>query len=447
MQHIQNLCARGLNGARKTAPPSQSQPKSDSDELHPNDVICAEKAEGEDTTATVQLHQRKHLWAALYPTTGMDVANMRVSLPIWLFEPTTSLVRMAETFAFSYLLDRAACCPDPILRHSLIAAFVVSSFSHTERVRKPFNPLLGETFEYIDPVSDMKFYAEQVSHHPPISVSHVDAPAWSAGEVINVHAKFQGNSVQISNTGNRNIVLKNWNERYTWTLPTALVSNLFVGGTYVDHFGTCEIVNHKTKTVVRLEFAKTGWFSANRYSVAGDMYDENDEKLVCFKGEWNHHFDSYPVDAVMPDEHEDETAKSSGVTTHLWVAGDHLLTEEEGGGPTGALPDCTKFTKKLLTFDADYAEELPPTDSRLRPDRIAMQRGDTVAASKEKLRIEQMQRERRAPAKGATGQRAEAQPKYFRRVVEGNDQWDPIGTYWKESRAFVDERRTKASLW
>lgn len=425
-----------------------SKPIDNSQEPGAHDEPPANSSKGENPDAADQLRERKHHRTALYSTAGTDVANMPFSIPIWLFEPTSTLIRMAETFEFSYLLDRAACCPDPILRHSLIAAFVVSTFAHTERVRKPFNPLLGETFEYIDPVTDMKFYAEQVSHHPPISVSHVDTPTWSAGEVVDANAKFQGNSVQITSTGDRHIVLKNWNERYTWTLPIALISNVFVGSTYVDHHGTMEITNHRTKTVAKLEFAKTGWFSAGRYAVAGDMYDENDEKLVCFKGEWNHHFDSYPADAAVPDEHDDGTAKSSGATTHLWMAGNHLLTEEEGGGPLGVLPNCTKFTKKLLAFDADYAEELPPTDSRLRPDRIALQRGDTLTAAKEKLRIEQMQRERRASIQAAAKKKNLApKPKYFRRAVKEDSEWVPTETYWKESRSFVDERRCEASLW
>ncbi len=35
--------------------------------------------------------------------------------------------------------------------------------------KKPFNPLLGETFDYYDPITKFKLVVEQVSHHPPIS--------------------------------------------------------------------------------------------------------------------------------------------------------------------------------------------------------------------------------------------------------------------------------------
>lgn len=34
---------------------------------------------------------------------------------------------------------------------------------------KPFNPLLGETYEFCDHARGINFYGEQVSHHPPIT--------------------------------------------------------------------------------------------------------------------------------------------------------------------------------------------------------------------------------------------------------------------------------------
>ena len=35
------------------------------------------------------------------------------------------------------------------------------------RTKKPFNPMLGETYELV--TEHFKFMSEQVSHHPPIS--------------------------------------------------------------------------------------------------------------------------------------------------------------------------------------------------------------------------------------------------------------------------------------
>lgn len=47
-------------------------------------------------------------------------------------------------------------------------AFSMAGFeSVIDRTTKPFNPLLGETWEYDN--GQVRIITEQVSHHPPIS--------------------------------------------------------------------------------------------------------------------------------------------------------------------------------------------------------------------------------------------------------------------------------------
>jgi len=47
--------------------------------------------------------------------------------------------------------------------------------NHFERAnQKPFNPMLGETFEYLDPHGKFKMIAELTVHHPPIIAYHVE---------------------------------------------------------------------------------------------------------------------------------------------------------------------------------------------------------------------------------------------------------------------------------
>lgn len=375
----------------------------------------------------VDTASKQALWKQLASVVGMDVMNMRLSLPIWLFEPTTALTRMVETFEFNDLLDRAATVEQENLRDCLVAAFVVSAFSHTERIRKPFNPVLGETYEFINPANKMKFYAEQVSHHPPISVSRCEGKGWVAGEVVDINATYHGNSVEVHNVGSRYIEFSETGERYTWTLPKAVVSNLFVGGAFVDHFGTLEVTNHKSGTVSRLELAKCGWFSAGRYEVTGDLLDDSQTVTMRYKGAWNKFLDCERV----------SKPKGEGAT-RLWMAGQHIISEEEGGGVGTLFLNCTKFTMKTLALDEDYKTMLPPTDSRLRPDRLALEKGDRPMAAEEKLRVEHMQRSR---------EEEEEDAKYFRRTSEDAQEWEAIGNYWSESRSFSGEKRASNMLW
>lgn len=63
-------------------------------------------------------------------------------------EPLSMLQRLTEDLEYSELLDRAARCDSSLEQMCLVAAFSVSSYSTTvHRTAKPFNPLLGETYE------------------------------------------------------------------------------------------------------------------------------------------------------------------------------------------------------------------------------------------------------------------------------------------------------------
>lgn len=74
------------------------------------------------------------------------------------------LQRITEDFEYSSILDIAAQCKDPFEQLAYVAAFTISSYSTTvNRTSKPFNPLLGETYES-DRMADLgwKAFNEQV---------------------------------------------------------------------------------------------------------------------------------------------------------------------------------------------------------------------------------------------------------------------------------------------
>lgn len=58
------------------------------------------------------------------------------------------LQRLSEDLEYYELLDKAAKCQSSLEQLCYVAAFSVSSYSTTvHRTGKPFNPLLGETYE------------------------------------------------------------------------------------------------------------------------------------------------------------------------------------------------------------------------------------------------------------------------------------------------------------
>ena len=66
---------------------------------------------------------------------------------------------------------------------------------------------------------------------------------------------------------------------------------------------------------------------------------------------------------------------------------------------------------------------LPPTDSRLRPDQRALENGDVRLAESEKLRVEEAQRERRRQGR-------DRKPRWFRKDTKG--EWIYNGGYWEQ---------------
>lgn len=71
---------------------------------------------------------------------------------------------LCEELEYSELLDKASEVDNPFMRMVYIAAFAVSSYSSTftRAGTKPFNPLLGETYECVRDDKGFKFIAEKV---------------------------------------------------------------------------------------------------------------------------------------------------------------------------------------------------------------------------------------------------------------------------------------------
>lgn len=72
---------------------------------------------------------------------------------------------LCEELEYSDLLDKAAALDDPTERMIYIAAFAMSAYSsaYYRAGHKPFNPLLGETYECIREDRGFKFISEQVN--------------------------------------------------------------------------------------------------------------------------------------------------------------------------------------------------------------------------------------------------------------------------------------------
>nr|CAB3496356.1 unnamed protein product [Digitaria exilis] len=129
-------------------------------------------AEEEALRGRWKQEDRDSYWKMMHKYIGSDVTSL-VTLPVIIFEPMTMLQKMAELMEYCELLEKADQCEDPYMRMAYASTWAVSVYFAYQRTWKPFNPILGETYEMVNH-QGITFLAEQVSHHPPMGVAHCE---------------------------------------------------------------------------------------------------------------------------------------------------------------------------------------------------------------------------------------------------------------------------------
>jgi hypothetical protein len=120
-----------------------------------------------------------------------------VSLPVRIFEPRSTLERMVDFWSTAPVyLTRAAETDDPVERMKNVICFCMSTLYYGTRQLKPFNPILGETYQghFSDGTA---IFIEHISHHPPIAYYCVIGPenSYKFYGFYEFTARVSGNSV------------------------------------------------------------------------------------------------------------------------------------------------------------------------------------------------------------------------------------------------------------
>lgn len=315
------------------------------------------------------------LFSMLKKNVGKDLST--ISFPVTFNCPLSLLQAAAEEYEYAPdLLERAATAKDSIDRISLVGAFAVSGYASTAHrsSRKPFNPLLGETFECVRTDRDLFFVAEKVVHRPPIVAAYAQGKGWKATSCGTVKNKFWGKSLELISEG-CNIVELDSGDVYSISKPSSFMRNLLAGNKYLEHVGEMTVVNLKTNERLVIQFKESSMFGgpASRNHITGTVYDANNSETASIKGKW-----------------DEQVARQVG-KDHLQV-----LWEANSMPPN---PDkyygFTYFALSLNEITPDIKNVLPPTDSRLRPDQRALENGEVDDAEALKHTLENEQRERR----------------------------------------------------
>lgn len=381
---------------------------------------------------------------------GKDMTKM--TLPVTFNEPTSLLYRCGEDMEYADLLDLAAERTDSLERLMYVAAFAASEYASTiGRVAKPFNPLLGETFEYVRPDKNYRFFIEQVSHHPPVGAAWAESPRWTYYGESAVRSKFYGKSFDINPLGTWFLRLRptggGREDFYTWKKVTSSVVGIITGNPTVDNYGPMEIKNWTTGEVANVEFKPRGWTAASAFVVSGKVVDASGRVRMSLGGRWNSRLYARLTPGYQTTVGEEAAAGGASGSGGTGVVSAPAGKVYEGSiadqskayliwqaneRPTGIPFNLTPFVLTFNHVDEQLRPFLAPTDSRLRPDQRAMEEGRYDFAATEKTRLEESQRARRQKRE-ARGE--EFLPVYFAKAtceITGETYWKFNGQYWED---------------
>lgn len=261
-----------------------------------------------------------NLWFFMKNCIGKDLS--KIPMPVNFNEPISMLQRLTEDYEYSELLDKAATLTDPGEQLAYVAAFAISGYSTTgNRIGKPFNPLLGETYE-CDRSDDLgwKSIAEQVSHHPPMAAIHCDGRGWSCWQEFTMTTKFRGKYLQVVPLGNAYVEFHSTGNRFGWRKVNTTVHNIIVGKLWVDHHGDMDIIGQNAAKGYKchLKYIPYSYFSKDsQRKVKGVVTNPDGQAKWVVNGNWDSKMESAPV--LSSSGTGDNSVHKTGNYTTIWM--------------------------------------------------------------------------------------------------------------------------------
>eukprot|EP00095_Tigriopus_kingsejongensis_P012379 snap_masked-scaffold190_size271632-processed-gene-1.1 protein:Tk12379 transcript:snap_masked-scaffold190_size271632-processed-gene-1.1-mRNA-1 annotation:"hypothetical protein DAPPUDRAFT_315619" len=351
------------------------------------------------------------LWNIVKNCIGKDLT--KIPVPVNFSEPLSMLQRLTEDFEYSAILDKAAECSNSCEQLAYVAAFTVSSYSTTAiRVGKPFNPLLGETFEYDREDLGFRCVSEQVSHHPPMVAQYAESTTglWRCWQEFSMRSKFKGKYLEVEPLGIAHLTFERSGNHYTWRKVKTVVHNIVIGKLWVDQHGEMSVVNHTNGDKCHMKFEPYSYFGGTAKKVSGTVINAQDKVEWVLNGTWDTNLEGSRV--ISETKVKGKSSLEIGPSRTLWKV-------------NPIAPGAEKYHSfSRFACELNESEEgVAPTDSRRRPDQRLMENGEWDAANDEKLRLEEKQRTVRKSREEEAAQAAQK-----------GESWGGYKPLWFESR-------------
>ena len=309
-----------------------------------------------------------NVWKVFKSAVGKDLS--RFGVPVYFNEPISSLQKFCEPFQYAHLLNTAANEPNPYIRLAKSACFCIGQFViNNGRQAKFFNPLLYETYEYVDNEQNFRYMSEQVSHHPAISAYYAEGDGWNIFANTNSIIKFIiTGRLEVNALGRTYITYENYNDVNSFTKPKVITRNLIIGTIDIDVEGKFEVTN-EMGDICEVDMIPST--SGQKGNLHGKIKDINGDVKFLLEGNWTDNI------YIINNETKEKTI--------IW-----RIIPSKGKEDFYYQP----YTFDLNNLTEEMKKALPPTDSRFRPDQRLMEYQEIDKAGDEKHRLEEEQRAR-----------------------------------------------------
>lgn len=319
---------------------------------------------------------------------GMDLS--RITLPTFILEKKSMLERITNFFQIPELLLKANDTADEMERFILVLAWYLASWHIAPKaVKKPLNPVLGETFNCywnsIQGKHSAYYISEQVSHHPPKSSYFYLVPdaRIKVNGILIPKSRFLGNSSAAMMEGWAQLTLGEHNDEiYEMNQPNVYCRGILFGKMKMELGDHMYVKCQKNGIEADIDFKTKGFISGTYDAIDGYIKDsKTSENLYHITGKWNEVMEIKDL----------KTGKK------------RVLVDTKNTIPV---------KPKVRTLDEQGEYE---SRKLWKPTIDALAKRDHTAATNEKFKIED---EQRNLAKKRVEDGVEFHPKFFRPVNE-----------------------------
>ncbi|XP_041057541.1 oxysterol-binding protein-related protein 11 isoform X2 [Carcharodon carcharias] len=315
--------SKAASGEQPVSEPCQST--REPEKINPDDEIEDAFENNEEDDVGVVEEQRSvilHLLSQL--KLGMDLT--RVVLPTFILEKRSLLEMYADFMSHPDLFIAITDGATPEERMICFVEYYLTSFHEGRKgaiAKKPYNPIIGETFHCSWNIpkntinnkssntssqschqktkcsdgtegggqSDyhLRFVAEQVSHHPPVSGFYVECEEKNmcANTHVWTKSKFMGMSIGVVMIGEGLLCLLEHGEEYTFTLPCAYARSILTVP-WVELGGKVNVNCAKTGYSAAITFHTKPFYGGKLHRVTAEVKHNLTNTVVCrVQGEWN----------------------------------------------------------------------------------------------------------------------------------------------------------------